>query len=80
VIGPGFFQVDVSVTRKFKLFEKHTLEFRAEAFNIQNRVNFSNPTSALNSGNFGKITSDVTAVGSASGDPRIIQLAMKYAF
>jgi hypothetical protein len=78
--GPGFFQVDVSVSRRFHLYEHHTLEFRADIFNVPNHVNFSIPVTTLNSGNFGKITSDVLAPGSASGDPRIIQLSLKYAF
>jgi hypothetical protein len=48
------------------------LQFRAEAFNLPNLTNLSNPTSALNSGNFGLIT--------AAGDPRIVQFAMKFVF
>jgi hypothetical protein len=41
-------------------------------FNVLNRVHYSDPVSALNNGRFGLITS--------AGDPRIIQLALKYAF
>ena len=33
------------------------MQFRAEAFNVFNRVQLSNPVSALNSPNFGLITS-----------------------
>ena len=40
--------------------------------NVQNRVNPSNPVSAMNNPNFGKVQT--------AGDPRIIQLAMKYSF
>ena len=43
-----------------------------EVFNVLNRVHLNNPVSALNNGNFGLITS--------AGDPRIIQLALKYTF
>ena len=75
-----FLQVDVSFSRRFTLVEHHTLEFRADVFNVPNTVNFNIPVTTLNSSNFGKITSDVTAPGSASGDPRIIQLSLKYAF
>jgi len=81
LLGPGFLQVDVSASRRFTLVEHHTLEFRADIFNLPNKVNFSIPvTTPLTSSNFGKITSDITAPGSASGDPRIIQLSLKYAF
>jgi hypothetical protein len=81
LLGPALLQVDVSVSRRFTLVEHHTLEFRADFFNVPNTVNFSIPvTTPLTSANFGKITSDITAPGSASGDPRIIQLSLKYAF
>jgi len=80
LLGPGYFQVDLSLSRRFILYENHTLEFRADAFNVENRVNLSIPVSALNSANFGHITSDITAPGSASGDPRIMQLSLKYLF
>jgi len=70
--GPGVVTLDMNITRSFRLRERMSLQFRAEAFNLPNHANFSNPTSALNSGNFGLIT--------AAGDPRIVQLAMKLLF
>ena len=70
--APGSFNMDVSLFKNFKFTEKRYLQFRAEAFNIENRANFSAPTSALNSGTFGKIT--------AAGDPRVLQFALKLAF
>lgn len=70
--GPGYFDVDVAVSRRFAIREHQTFEIRAEAFNIQNRANFLNPTATLNSSNFGKILTDVS--------PRILQFAMKFAF
>jgi hypothetical protein len=80
LLGPGYFQIDVSLSRRFILHENHSLEFRADAFNLLNGVNFSIPVTTLNSSNFGHITSDITAPGSASGDPRIMQMSLKYAF
>ena len=70
--GPGVVTLDMNITRSFPIRERMALQFRAEAFNLPNHANFSNPTSALNSGNFGLIT--------AAGDPRIVQLAMKFLF
>jgi hypothetical protein len=82
LVGPGYFDVDLALSRRFRIKEKQYIEIRAEAFNIQNRVNFLNPAavglvggtsgSALNSSNFGKIQADVS--------PRIMQFAIKYAF
>jgi hypothetical protein len=70
--GPGVFNLDVAVSRTFPIWEKRTLQFRAEAFNLPNHVNFNTPVAALNSGTFGQIQ--------AAGDPRIVQLAMKLVF
>jgi hypothetical protein len=80
--GPGYFDVDLALSRRFPVREKQYLEIRAESFNIENRVNFLNPASvslvggtsgsALNSSNFGKIQADVS--------PRIMQFAVKYSF
>jgi hypothetical protein len=70
--GPGYFDVDLALSRRFIVREKHSVELRIEAFNIQNRVNFLNPTGATNSTNFGKIQTDIA--------PRILQLAVKYIF
>jgi hypothetical protein len=62
----------VSLSRQFVVRERHRIEVRAESFNIQNRVNYNNPGGTLNSGTFGKITTDRA--------PRIMQFAMKYYF
>lgn len=73
--GPGRIQVDMGLTRTFRVRENHSVEFRAEAFNLPNHLNPSNPGAAfftLNSQTFGKT---ITAE-----DPRIIQFALKYVF
>ena len=71
--GPDFFDVDASVFKNFPLTEKFRLQFRAEAFNIENRPNFNNPNSTVSAGvTFGRITSAL--------DPRVLQFALKLAF
>jgi hypothetical protein len=72
VVGPGYFDVDLALSRRFAIREKQNIEIRGEAFNIQNKANFLNPTATMNSSNFGKILTDVT--------PRIMQFAVKYVF
>ena len=64
--------VDMGLTRSFPLAGAHQVQFRAEVFNVFNRVQLNVPVSALNSLNFGLSTS--------AADPRIIQLALKYTF
>ena len=70
--GPGMVELDMGLVRAFRIHEAHSLQFRMEAFNVPNRVNLMNPTTALNSPTFGKIL--------GANDPRILQAAVKYAF
>jgi hypothetical protein len=72
LIGPARFNVDMGLVRSFRVGGERAIQFRAEAFNVFNRVNLGNPVSALNSPNFGLITT--------ASDARIIQLALKYTF
>jgi outer membrane receptor protein involved in Fe transport len=72
LVGPRRLNVDMGVSRSFRFAGTQQIQFRGEVFNVLNRVHYSDPVSALNNGRFGLITS--------AGDPRIIQLALKYAF
>ena len=77
MLGPGQFNFDADVaktTRVGGIHENAMLQFRAEFFNLFNHPQFANP--ALDYGspaNFGQITS-------ASVNPRLVQLALKYVF
>jgi hypothetical protein len=72
--GPGIATVDFSVFKNFPMpyAEKHRVELRGEVFNLLNRVNLGNPTTSRTSAIFGRITS--------AGDPRILQLGLRYSF
>jgi hypothetical protein len=81
LVGPGFFNMDLALTRSIRLGERQRVDLRAEAFNFANHANFltnspNNPsavsTGQQNGAAFGKILYDV--------GPRIMQLAVKYAF
>jgi hypothetical protein len=41
--GPGFFNLDMSLFRTFKLTERFSLQTRAEAFGLTNTPHFFNP-------------------------------------
>jgi len=61
------------------------MQFRAEFFNIFNHPMFNNPATALNDGNYGKITQTLANAGGTQGDitsggSRVIQLALKLTF
>jgi hypothetical protein len=72
VRGPGWWQLDASVSRTFQVKETQRVELRVEAFNVTNSLRLDNPTTAINSTLFGKITT--------AKDPRIMQFALKYLF
>jgi len=70
--GLSAFTFDASLHKQLAIHERHRVTFRAEFFNALNHAVLSNPNTALNNPNFGRILS-------ASGG-RNIQLALKYAF
>jgi hypothetical protein len=71
--GPGYEDIDGDLMKNFSVKEKLRFQFRAEVFNLFNRVNFNNPDSSVADGaNFGQIR---TAL-----DPRVAQLALKMTF
>jgi hypothetical protein len=85
VRGPGQHSLDFAIARTFPIKETHSLVFRTEFFNLTNTPQFGNPNNSLGYGNplgpvvaspsFGQITSE-----QGGPHPRIIQLALKYAF
>jgi Carboxypeptidase regulatory-like domain len=70
--GPGYANVDLGIYKNFQVTESQRVQFRFEAFNVFNRANFNNPGSTVSTPSFGVITS--------AGDPRVIELALKYFF
>jgi hypothetical protein len=53
--GPGSKNVDLGLTRNFRIRERISLQARGEATNGFNLVNLSNPTATMNSPLFGQI-------------------------
>jgi hypothetical protein len=70
--GPAFKAVDLGLFKNTKIYENLNLQFRAEAFNVFNRVNLFNPVGDLGSPQFGK--------SPAAFAPREIQLSLKVVF
>ena len=71
--GPGFWNVDLALSRNLTLAPGQRLEMRVEAFNLFDTVNWGNPNVTLASATQGRITS-------TAGDARIMQFALKYGF
>ena len=72
VRGPAYRNVDLAVSRRVPVGGETALELRAEAFNLLNTPPFGNPNAVAGTAAFGTITT--------AGDPRVIQLAVKYLF
>jgi hypothetical protein len=89
--GPRQTNVDFSFGKQFAVRERNVVEFRAEFFNLMNHVNLANPISDLNAvaatgGSINAATGQIVNPGqfgqiiSASSNPRLIQLALKFRF
>jgi hypothetical protein len=74
--GPGIANYDFAVFKRTAITERVSVQFRAEAFNLFNRVQFGQPnlayTTAANS-TFGVISSQLN-------QPRLMQMALRLAF
>ena len=81
ISGPNVMNIDLSLSRNFKIRERGTVTFRAEAFNLTNSVMFGPPNAALNSASFGRLAPQAqsTAPGNST-TARVMQFALKYAF
>ncbi len=55
--GPGYFDIDLQVSRDIRIREGMTLNLGIQGYNVLNHANFANPSGVLSSGAFGTITS-----------------------
>jgi hypothetical protein len=86
--GPGAFNSDLGLFRRFGLSERASLEFRAEAFNWTNTAKFNNPSSAINSlqlnpdGSFRSGVFEITGTNAYGRDvaERILRFGLRLSF
>ena len=71
--GPGFWKIDLGVSRLVPIASTQNLELRLEVFNLLNNFNWGTPNLNFTAGTFGRITT-------SAGDPRIMQFGVKYGF
>jgi hypothetical protein len=73
--GPGINNFDITLTKQLQIAESKSLEFRLEAFNTFNHAQFYGAASVdgeVNDPHFGQVVS--------AAAPRLVQLAVKFAF
>jgi hypothetical protein len=84
--GYGLTQIDFSLGRKFAITDRLNLQFRADAFNLFNHPNFSNPSISVGSpSTFLSASMLNQGLGGLSslfqeGGPRSLQLSLKFSF
>jgi TonB dependent receptor len=85
--GFGLTQVDFSIVRKFPITESVHLRFRADAFNLFNHPNFTNPTGFFELGPLNLQSQHMLNVGLGGlnplfqeGGPRSLQLSLSLSF
>ncbi len=71
--GPHIDVFDAALLREFPIRETMNIEARWEVFNVSNTPEFGQPNGNITSGGVGSITS-------LSGDPRVMQFALRLSF
>ncbi len=80
LIGPGYWNVDASLFKRFKFTDRSNLEFRLEALNVFNHVALGNPDTTIgvpgnDNANAGRITGTA-----ANWQARNLQFAVRLQF
>ncbi len=71
--GPSQRNLDISINKRIPITERVNVEWRSEFFNILNVANFANPGGSITASSYGIIRS-------TTGNPRVVQFALKLAF
>jgi hypothetical protein len=80
IIGPGWSDLDLALTKNTRINERFTLQFRADAFDSLNQTNFTNPVTTVGSGTFGIITGGTRYAAGDFGTSRQMQMSAKLIF
>ena len=72
IYGPGLFNIDAVLAKRFRIGERANVQFRSEFFNLTNTVNLGTPVYFVDNPSIGRITS--------ARDARQIQLGLRIAF
>ena len=76
VRGPGYFNVDMSAFKDFRIAGEHTVGFRFDAFNAFNIVSYGNPDTGITDSTFGGVAN----IGAIRSAERHLQFSAHYNF
>jgi outer membrane receptor protein involved in Fe transport len=71
--GPGWITFDMSVQKRIHFNDRANLTLRLDVFNLFNRANFGLPVANIAASNVGVIST-------LAGDPRVMQLSLRFGF
>jgi hypothetical protein len=71
--GPSQRNIDLALSKRTAIGDRLQVDFRSEFFNAANTPNFTSPNGSITSSSFGEITS-------ITGNPRVVQFALKMMF
>lgn len=80
LLGPSFFNADLSVGKKFSFHEKIFLEIRADMFNVFNHVNYAHPDANVGYINGALADSTAGTITGPSAGQRVIQIGAHLTF
>ena len=77
VRGPGLFNLDMGIFRKFQINEKVTLQVRAEGFNMTNTPHFERPNSRNVNSRMFMILNRIRNTGREGIDERLLRVGLR---
>jgi len=87
--GPGMYEIDSTLQKRFPIMERLALHFRASAYNLLNHPIYKNPSSSIGSltgnppsvsGSFGQITNVINTGAVGTGAPRRFEFMLRAEF
>jgi hypothetical protein len=78
--GPGYYEIDSSLQKRFAVTERIGLNFRAAAFNLFNHPIYRTPSGNSSSSGFGRITGILNNGAVGTGAPRRIEFMLRADF
>ena len=78
--GPGYYEIDSALQKRFRVNERLGLNFRAEAFNLFNHPIYASPSGNLSSSAFGTVPSILNTGAVGTGTPRRVEFAIRLDF
>jgi hypothetical protein len=72
--GPGWITFDMSVQRRIEFTDRANLTLRLDVFNVFNRANFGLPAANISA------PTTVGVISTLAGDPRVMQLSLRFGF